>query len=129
VNSTLKSLVFWVVLVVVGLVIWNFSTKFQQQPRPLDFSAFMVPVSGGVQSPTTETATRAWDAIALHPFPPTDFSGGGFGNLRTHVASFLIFDPQNGRAGVSGITTSLRNPGLPTLNRAVFPLPTLSKWF
>jgi hypothetical protein len=73
-------------------------------------TAFMVPVSGGVQSPTTETAARAWDAIALHPYPPTDFSGGGFGNLRTHVASFLILDPQNGRAGVSGITTSLRNP-------------------
>jgi hypothetical protein len=73
-------------------------------------TAFMVPVSGGVQSPTTDTATRAWDAIALHPYPPSDFSGGGFGNLRTHVASFLIFDPQNGRAGVSGITTSLRNP-------------------
>jgi hypothetical protein len=55
-------------------------------------------------------ATRAWDAIALHPYPPTDFSGGGFGNVRTHVASFLIFDPQNGRAGVSGIATSLRTP-------------------
>jgi hypothetical protein len=73
-------------------------------------TAFMVPVSGGVQSPTTETAARAWDAIALHPYPPTDFSGGGFGTVRTHVASFLIFDPQNGRAGVSGIATSLRNP-------------------
>jgi hypothetical protein len=73
-------------------------------------TAFMVPVNGGVQSPTTETAARTWDAIALHPYPPTDFSGGGFGNVRTHVASFLIFDPQNGRAGVSGIATSLRNP-------------------
>lgn len=73
-------------------------------------TAFMVPVSGGVQSPTTETAQRAWDAIALHPYPPMDFSGGGFGNLRTHVAAFLIRDPQSGRAGVSGITTSLRNP-------------------
>jgi hypothetical protein len=73
-------------------------------------TAFMVPVDGGVQSPTTETSTRAWDAIALHPYPPTDFSGGGFGNVRTHVAAFLMFDPQNGRAGVSGITTSLRNP-------------------
>ncbi len=73
-------------------------------------TAFMVPVDGGVQSPTTETTARAWDAIALHPYPPTDNSGGGFGSVRTHVASFLIFDPQNGRAGVSGITTSLRNP-------------------
>ena len=30
-NSTLKSLLFWMVLVVVGVLIWNFSTKFQQQ--------------------------------------------------------------------------------------------------
>ena len=28
-NSTLKSLLFWMVLVVVGVLIWNFSTKFQ----------------------------------------------------------------------------------------------------
>ena len=33
VNSTLKSLLFWMVLVVVGVLIWNFSTKFQQHER------------------------------------------------------------------------------------------------
>jgi hypothetical protein len=92
-----------------AFVVWTIA-----RPSTTDSSggdtAFMVPVNGGVQSPTTETATRAWDAIALHPYPPMDFSGGGFGNLRTHIAAFLIFDPGNGRAGVSGITTSLRNP-------------------
>ena len=36
-NSTLKSLVFWVVLVVVGVIIWNFSTKFQQRPAAGQF--------------------------------------------------------------------------------------------
>ena len=35
VNSTLKSLLFWMVLVVVGVLIWNFSTKFQR-PRTVD---------------------------------------------------------------------------------------------
>ena len=40
-NSTLKSLLFWVVLVVVGVLIWNFSTKFQQHDQPITFSEFM----------------------------------------------------------------------------------------
>ncbi len=54
-NSTLKSLVFWVVLVVVGLIIWNFSTKFQQQPRTLDFSVFMSSVDAGTVARVTVT--------------------------------------------------------------------------
>jgi hypothetical protein len=92
-----------------AFVVWTIARPSATDSAGGD-TAFMVPVNGGVQSPTTETATRAWDAIALHPYPPVDFSGGGFGNLRTHIAAFLIFDPDNGRAGVSGITTSLRNP-------------------
>ena len=46
-NSTFKSLVFWMVLVVVGVLIWNFSTKFQQSDRPVNFSEFMSWVEGG----------------------------------------------------------------------------------
>ena len=50
-NSTLKSLMFWVVLVVVGVLIWNFSTKYQQHDRPISFSEFMSWAdSGGVRS-------------------------------------------------------------------------------
>jgi cell division protease FtsH len=41
VNSTLKSLMFWMVLVVVGLAIWNFSTKFQTHDRTVSFSEFI----------------------------------------------------------------------------------------
>ena len=40
-NTTLKSLLFWMVLVVVGVLIWNFSTKFQQHDRQVTFSDFM----------------------------------------------------------------------------------------
>ncbi len=40
-NSTLKSLLFWMVLVVVGVLIWNFSTKFQTHERQVSFSEFM----------------------------------------------------------------------------------------
>jgi cell division protease FtsH len=54
-NSTLKSLVFWVVLVVVGVIIWNFSTKFQQQPRAVNFSEFMSSVDSGTVARVTVT--------------------------------------------------------------------------
>jgi hypothetical protein len=76
-------------------------------------TAFMVPVESGQigsVSGTSEIATRAWAAIALLPVQPTDFTATTFGNGRTHVASFLLYDAARGRAGVSGLTTSLRNP-------------------
>ncbi len=76
-------------------------------------TAFMVPVTAsatGSVSGTGETATRAWQAIGLHPVQPMDFTGSGFGTVRTHVASFLLFDAARGRAGVSGLTLALRNP-------------------
>jgi hypothetical protein len=76
-------------------------------------TAFMVPVTAagtGNVSGTGETATRAWQAIGLHPVPPMDFTATGFGTARTHVASFLLFDAARGRAGVSGLTLALRNP-------------------
>ena len=46
-NSTLKSLVFWMALVVIGVLVWNFSTKFQASSKPLSFSEFMTSVDGG----------------------------------------------------------------------------------
>ena len=46
-NSTLKSLVFWMVLVVVGGLVWNFSTTFQTAAKPLSFSEFMASVDAG----------------------------------------------------------------------------------
>jgi cell division protease FtsH len=46
-NSTLKSLLFWMVLVVVGVLIWNFSTGFQGPDRPMSFSEFIAKVDGG----------------------------------------------------------------------------------
>ena len=45
-NSTVKSLVFWVALVVVGVVIYNLSTKFQKPEKSVGFSDFMVMVEG-----------------------------------------------------------------------------------
>ena len=40
-NSTLRSLLFWMVLVIVGVLIWNFSTTFQAREEVIPFSAFV----------------------------------------------------------------------------------------
>ncbi|MBI2188148.1 MAG: ATP-dependent metallopeptidase FtsH/Yme1/Tma family protein [Acidobacteria bacterium] len=46
-NSTFKSLVFWMALVVIGVLVWNFSTKFQTSHKPLTFTEFMASVDAG----------------------------------------------------------------------------------
>ncbi len=46
-NSTLKSLVFWMALVVIGVIVWNFSTQLQTSLQPLSFSEFMGSVDAG----------------------------------------------------------------------------------
>ncbi len=40
-NSTLKSAVFWVALILVAILVWNFSTRFQQHDRTVTFSEFI----------------------------------------------------------------------------------------
>ena len=40
-NSTLKSLLFWMVLVVVGVLIWQFSNSLQSKENDISFSKFM----------------------------------------------------------------------------------------
>ena len=46
-NSTLKSLVFWMALVIIGVIVWNFSTQLQTSLQPLSFSEFMGAVDAG----------------------------------------------------------------------------------
>ena len=46
-NSTLRNLVFWVALVVVGVVIYNLSTMYQTAAKPVGFSDFMAQVREG----------------------------------------------------------------------------------
>ena len=54
-NSTLKSLLFWMALVVLGVLIWNFSTKFQTHERQASFTEFMQWVDSGSVSRVTIT--------------------------------------------------------------------------
>jgi cell division protease FtsH len=47
-NSTLKSLLFWMVLVVVGVLIWNFSNAFAgKSEAPMQFSEFLARIEAG----------------------------------------------------------------------------------
>ena len=46
-NSTLKSLLFWMVLVVVGVLIWQFSTGLRPGPSRIPFSQFLQKVDAG----------------------------------------------------------------------------------
>jgi cell division protease FtsH len=46
-NSTLKSLLFWMVLVVVGVLIWQFSVGLRPSPSTITFSQFLQKVDAG----------------------------------------------------------------------------------
>ena len=57
-NSTLKSLLFWMVLVVIGVLVWNFSTRFQRSDHAISFSTFMTQVVAGQVSSVTITGNE-----------------------------------------------------------------------
>ena len=57
-NTTLRSLLFWMVLVVVGGLIWNFSATFQPRATELDFSEFVRQVDGGQVAKVTITGNE-----------------------------------------------------------------------
>src|SRR5258708_5586889 len=75
VNSTLKRVLFWMVLVVIGVLVWKFSTTFQTHERPVAFSDFMADVDSG----KVEQVTIAGHEIA--------------GIYRTDTESFRTYAP------------------------------------
>jgi cell division protease FtsH len=78
-NSTLKSLLFWVVLFVVGVLIWNFSTKFQSHERTATFSEFITWVDSGTVAGVTITGqditgtTKSGERF--HTYAPSQYEG------------------------------------------------------
>jgi cell division protease FtsH len=54
-NSTVKSLVFWMVMVVVVAVMWNFSSRFQNKETQVSFSEFIGWVDSGQVARVTIT--------------------------------------------------------------------------
>jgi len=78
VNSTLKSLLFWLALIVVAVLVWNVSTKFQQHDTPVNFSEFM----SWVQAGTVERVTITGQEIVgttkdgtFHTTAPSQYEG------------------------------------------------------
>ena len=57
-NSTLKSLLFWMVLVVIAALIWNFSTNFQRNTDEITFTDFLQKVNSNQISMVTFTGTE-----------------------------------------------------------------------
>ena len=78
-NSTLKSLLFWVVLVVVGVLIYNVSTKFQQRDHSITFSEFMTAVNSNTVTRVVITGQEISGTTKggepFHTFAPTQYDG------------------------------------------------------
>jgi cell division protease FtsH len=79
VNSTLRSLLFWMVLVVLGVLIWNFSTKLHQNERTIMFSDFMSQADAGTISRVDITgqdiAGTTKGGERFHSYAPTQYDG------------------------------------------------------
>ncbi len=73
-NSTLKSLLFWMVLIVVGVLIWNFSTTFQRAENQITFSQFLSDVDKGQVATVTITGSDITGTLMT--------SSGGDGNVK-----------------------------------------------
>ncbi len=78
-NSTLKSLLFWMVLVVVGVLVWNFSTRFNTRDQTISFSQFMTQVESNQVSSATISGNeisgtlKSNDTFRTHA--PTQYEG------------------------------------------------------
>jgi len=79
VTSTMKSLMFWTVLIVLGLVIWNFSTKLQKQDQPISFSDFMSRADAGtvarVEIIGQEVQGVNKNGETFHTYAPSQYDG------------------------------------------------------
>ncbi len=76
-NSTLKSLLFWMILVVIGVVIWNYSTKFQTHDRLVTFSEFIGWTESGsvakVDLTGQEITGNTKSGEPFHSYVPTQY--------------------------------------------------------
>ncbi len=95
-NSTLKSLLFWVVLFVVGVLIWNFSTKFQTHERTVLFSEFISWVDSGTVASVTITGN--------------DISGVTKANERFHTYVPAQYDALGNKLIERGVQVDSKEP-------------------
>jgi cell division protease FtsH len=80
-NSTLKSLLFWMVLVIVGVLIWNFSTTFQARDKAVTFSEFVKLLDDGQVQKVTMTGNdilgTTKSAEKFRTYAPPQYEGLG----------------------------------------------------
>ena len=78
-NSTLRSLVFWMVLVVVVVLIWNVSTQFQAVDDDMPFSDFLRQVDAGevqsVELTGNEINGELNGGRRFHTYAPPQYEG------------------------------------------------------
>jgi cell division protease FtsH len=81
-NSTVKSLLFWMVLIVVAVLIWNFSTNFQARDAEVPFSVFLQKVEDGQVASVTfsgneVTGTYRGSGERFRTYAPPQYEGLG----------------------------------------------------
>jgi cell division protease FtsH len=69
-NSTLKSLVFWLALVVVAVAVWNFAGKLTPQNTQVQFSEFMANVDAQKVDKVTITGQDVQGTLRSEPDKP-----------------------------------------------------------
>ena len=78
-NSTLRSLLFWVVLAVVGVLIYNVSTRFQQHDQRVSFSDFIAWVNAKAVDKVTITGQEITGTTrereTFHTYAPAQYEG------------------------------------------------------
>ena len=78
-NSNYKSLVFWIVLAVVGFLVWNFSSNFQRKETPVSFSEFISWVDAGQVDAVTITGNEITGTTTgkefFRSFAPLQYEG------------------------------------------------------
>ncbi|HEX5473575.1 MAG TPA: ATP-dependent zinc metalloprotease FtsH [Vicinamibacterales bacterium] len=86
-NSTLKSLLFWMVLIVVGVLIWQFSTSFQRTETPIPFTTFLkhvddqqvvsVTITGNEITGVLSTSAGTDGNAKFRTYAPSQYEGLG----------------------------------------------------
>ncbi len=78
-NTNLRSFIFWMVLVVVVVLIWNFSTQFQTGDNSVTFSEFVRMVDAGQVDSVTLTGSEVTGALAngetFRTYAPPQYEG------------------------------------------------------
>jgi cell division protease FtsH len=92
-NSTLKSLLFWIVVIVIGLLVWQFATSFQRNEQEISFTDFLKSVDSNTIATVefnTNTITGTYTdstatAKGFRTFaPPAAYNTGLTERLNSH---------------------------------------------